>query len=126
MTDPTGPELLKQIQDSGRPRLPMYEFMAEHDPQGLAGFNQFLESAIYRNKALDEGTKELLLACICTAFNASPKAIGAHCRNALQKGIGSKALLQALQITACVAAMQSLSKGVTPLMESLSDDSLAA
>jgi alkylhydroperoxidase/carboxymuconolactone decarboxylase family protein YurZ len=120
-----GDEILERIEAAGRPRLPLYEFLAKHDLQGFAGFNGFLESAIYHNKALDEGTKEMLLACLCTAFNANPKAIANHCRKARKNGIRLDALLQALEMTAAVAAMQMISKGVTPLLDAVADESLA-
>ena len=44
-----GTEILEAIRAAGRKVLPMHEYLAEHDPAGLAGFNSFLQSVIYDN-----------------------------------------------------------------------------
>ncbi len=122
MADPTGDEILKQIADAGRRVFPMHEFMAENDPAGLNAYNQFLTSAIYQDGPLGDDVKELVLACICIAFGSSQPVIANHCKRAIAAGMDKKALLQAVEITSCVAATRMMSSGVAALMEAAPDE----
>lgn len=122
MTELTGEEVLKRIADAGRRVFPSHEFMAEADPEALAAYNSFLETSIYRNGALDDSMKEILLACLCITIGSSAPVITNHFRRAMAAGATKEAMLQAVQITACVGATKPMSTGLSTLMEALSDD----
>lgn len=117
MTDVTGPEILERIAAMGRRVLPMHEYLAEHHPEGLDGFDRFLSAAIYETDALDPKYKEMVLACACVAAGSGGPVIAAHCRKALAAGITRAELLQALELTAAVMATRALGAGVVAMRE---------
>lgn len=122
MSQADGADILKQIADAGRRVLPMHEFMAKEDPSGLSAYNEFLTSAIYSDGPLDDSVKELVLACICIAFGSAQPVIANHCKRSIAAGMDPKALLQAIEITSCVAATRMMSSGVLSLMDATKDD----
>lgn len=117
MTDSKDSNVLERIEAAGRKVLPMHEYLAENDPATLEAFNEFLTRSIYRDDALDEAHKEMLLACICVVAGSSQPVIASHCRKALAAGLERDSLLQALEITAAVMATRTLAGGVSALRE---------
>lgn len=117
MGDVNGEEILERIRAAGRRVLPMHEYLAEHDPLGLDGFNSFLTSSIYAKDALDPRYKEIVLACACVAAGSSVPVIAAHCRKALQLGATRGEVLQAIEMTAAVLATRAMGAGMSAMLE---------
>ena len=117
MTEDAGKEILDQIQAAGRRVLPMHEYLAAHDPNGLDGYNSFLMSSIYDQDALDPKYKEIILACACITAGSSVPVIASHCRKALEFGATRAEILQAIEMTSAVFATRSMGAGVSALVE---------
>ncbi len=117
MNDSIGPSILKRIEAAGRKVLPMHKFLAESDPATLDVFDQFLMHSIYREDGLQEGHKEMVLACICVAAGSSQPVIANHCRKALAAGLKKDHLVQALEITAAVMATRTLAAGINAVID---------
>lgn len=116
-TMPTGDEILEQIRAAGRKVLPMHEYLAEHDPGGLAGFNSFLTESIYAKDDLEPKYKEIVLACACVAAGSSQPVIAAHCRKALEHGATRGEVLQAIEMTAAVFATRAMGAGMSAMLD---------
>lgn len=117
MSDSNGVSILERIEAAGRKVLPMHKFLAESDPMGLDVFDRFLSHAIYSDGGLQEAHKEMILACVCVAFGSSQPVIVNHCRKALAAGLERKHLVQALEITAAVAATKTLAIGINSVID---------
>lgn len=123
MTETTGEEVLGAIRDAGRRVLPMHEYLAVHDPAGLAGYNGFLMSSIYEQDALEPRYKEIVLACACVAAGSAVPVVAAHCRKALEFGATRAEVLQAIEMTAAVFATRAIGAGVSAMLEADPDGS---
>ena len=110
-------EILDRIAAAGRRVLPMHEYLAEHDPETLDGYDRFLMASIYEGDALEDRYKEMVLACACVAAGSSQAVIANHCRKAMAAGLSREAMLQALELVAAVSATKSMATGVLALME---------
>jgi alkylhydroperoxidase/carboxymuconolactone decarboxylase family protein YurZ len=117
MNDVTGNDILDDIREAGRRVLPMHEYLAAHDPNGLRGFNSFLMSSIYEQDALEPKYKEIVLACACVAAGSAVAVIAAHCRKALDFGASRAEVLQAIEMTAAVFATRTMGAGVSALLD---------
>lgn len=117
MTDYEKSNILEQIEAAGRKILPMHEYLAETDPEMLEAFNTFLNRSIYRKDGLDEGQKEMILACACLVGGSTQPVIANHCRRALAAGFDRDHLLQALEISAAVMATRGMAGGINALIE---------
>lgn len=115
MTD--GNQILDQIRTAGRRVLPMHEYLAEHHPEGLDGYNGFLTSAIYDNDALEPKYRELILACVCVAVGSAQTVVANHCRKAIEFGANRAEVIQAVEMTAAVMATRAMGAGMTALIE---------
>lgn len=122
MGDNTGDAILERIREAGRRVLPMHEYLAEHDPEALAGYNAFLTASIYENDQLEPKYREMVLACVCVAAGSSVPVIASHCRKALEHGATRGELLQALEMTAAVFATRTMATGVAAMLEADEDD----
>jgi len=110
-------EILERIAAAGRKVLPMHEYLAEADPETLDAYDRFLTASIYRQGALAEKHKEMLMACCCVMAGSAQPVIANHCRRALAAGLERDELLQALEITAAVSATRAMASGVLSIME---------
>ncbi len=117
MSEADGSTILEQIREAGRRVLPMHEYLAEHHPEGLDGYNSFLTSSIYDNGSLEPRYREMVLACICVAVGSSTPVIAAHCRKALGFGATREELIQAIEMTAAVMATRGMGAGLLALLE---------
>lgn len=117
MADITGDEILSQIRAAGRKVLPMHEYLAEHDPGALSGFNAFLTESIYAKEELAPKYKEIVLACACVAAGSAVRVIAAHCRKAMEHGATRGEILQAIEMTAAVFATRTMGAGMAAMME---------
>jgi alkylhydroperoxidase/carboxymuconolactone decarboxylase family protein YurZ len=115
MTD--GQEILDQIAAAGRRVLPMHEYLAEHDPVGLSGYNGFLTATIYDKDALEPKHKEIILACACIGAGSAPPVIAAHISKALSHGATRAEVLQAIEMTAAVFATRAMGAGMVAMLE---------
>ena len=116
MKDTTGSSILQRIEAAGRKVLPMHKLLAESDPKTFDSFDGFLTHSIYRKGGLSDGHKEMLLACICVGAGSAPPVIANHCRKALAAGLSRDDLIQALEITAAVAATRTLASGINAVI----------
>jgi alkylhydroperoxidase/carboxymuconolactone decarboxylase family protein YurZ len=112
-----GDEILEVIRAAGRRVLPMHEYLATHDPGGLAGFNAFLTHSIYDRDDLEPKYREIVLACACVAAGSAVPVIAAHCRKALEFGATRGELLQAIEMTAAVLSTRAIGAGVSAMLE---------
>ena len=117
MNDDAGSEILDGIRAAGRRVLPMHEYLAAHNPSGLAGYNAFLMSSIYDQDALEPMYKEIVLAVVCVAAGSAVPVIAAHCRKALEFGASREQVLQAIEMTAAVFATRTMGAGVSALVD---------
>jgi len=117
MNDSTGSSILKRIEAAGRKVLPMHSFLAESDPAVLDAYDQFLSHSIYREDGLAAAHKEMVLACVCVIAGSSQPVIANHCRKALEAGLDRDHLVQALEMTAAVAATRTLAIGINSVID---------
>ena len=110
-------DILERIAAAGRKVLPMHEYLARADREGLDAYDRFLSASIYRRGALAEKYKEMLMACCCVMGGSSQPVIANHCRRAMAAGLERDELLQALEITAAVCATRAMASGILSLME---------
>jgi len=94
----------------------MHKLLAEADPKTLEAFDGFLMNSIYREGGLQDGHKEMLLACVCVVAGSSPPVIENHCRKALAAGLPRADLIQALEISAAVLATRALASGINAVI----------
>lgn len=118
-----GQEILEQIRAAGRKVLPMHEYLATHDPDGLAGFNSFLTKSIYDRDDLEPKYTEIVLACACIAAGSAVPVIAAHCRKALDYGATRGEVLQAIEMTAAVLSTRAMGAGISAMLEADGDPS---
>ena len=113
----TGDRVLEGIEAAGRRVLPMHEYLAEHDAETFEAYDAFLRKTIYEKHALDDKTKEMVLAVACVGAGSSIPVIAAHARKSMAAGASRTEVLQALELAAAVAATRSMATSVLAMIE---------
>ena len=113
----TGDRVLEGIRSAGRKILPMHEYLAEHDAETFEAYDAFLRKTIYEKDALDDKTKEMVLAVACVGAGSPVPVIAAHARKSMAAGASRSEVLQALEIAAAVAATRSMAASVLSMIE---------
>ena len=113
----TGDRVLEGIRAAGRKVLPMHEYLAEHDPETFEAYDGFLRKTIYEKHALDNKTKEMVLAVACAMAGSAVPVIAAHARKSMAAGATREEVLQALELGAAVAATRTMATSVLSMIE---------
>ena len=113
----TGDRVLKGIEAAGRRVLPMHEYLAEHDAETFEAYDAFLRKTIYEKSALNDQTREMVLAVACVVAGSSIPVIAAHARKSMAAGASRAEVLQALELAAAVAATKSMATSVLAMIE---------
>ena len=78
--------------------LDYHKVMVAEDFDFLKAYNQFIEAAYTKRRALDAKTKEIIYTVILTAVKASVDHIKTHIKLALDYGASKQEVLEALEI----------------------------
>lgn len=100
-TPETPDEAQAYIDDMVRRRgyvLPYHKLMARADFPVLKAANQLVAAAYTNQRRLSRATKELLFITSLTVLRASPGHIESHIRVALDLGVSSEEILEAIEI----------------------------
>ena len=113
----TGQKVIDGIAAAGRRVLPMHEYLAEHDADTFEAYDAFLRKTIYEKDALDNKTKEMVLAVACVGAGSPVPVIAAHARKSMAAGASRDEVLQAVQLAAAVAATRTMASAVLAMIE---------
>lgn len=115
--DEIGRKVIAGIEAAGRRVLPMHEYLAEHDAETFEAYDAFLRKTIYEKDALDDATKEMILAVACVGAGSPVPVIAAHARKSMAAGATRAQVLQAVQLAAAVAATRSMAAAVLAMID---------
>jgi alkylhydroperoxidase/carboxymuconolactone decarboxylase family protein YurZ len=112
-----GQQLLDQIRAHRGYVLPMHEFLAEHHPEFLAGYDGMFTAAMSTDSPLPAKVRELIVMAVDMAVGVSPNVVRGHARRAIEHGATEAEVVAAIELTTLVFAGRPLSYGANALRE---------
>jgi 4-carboxymuconolactone decarboxylase len=115
------------IDDMARSRgyvLDYHKVMAKHDFDVLQAANGVVSAAYLKQRTLDRKTKELIFIVSLTVMRAPTSHIQSHIRVALDLGVSSQEILEAIEISLPEAGVVAFQAGVEAWREVVGADGL--
>ena len=115
--DERGTRLLETMRAKRGYVLPTHEFLAEHDPGFLEGYDAFFSSAMGDDSPLSRKEREFVLMVADLCLGQGPNVIGAHAKRAMEHGASKEEVLAVIEIATLAYAAKSLAAGIPALRD---------
>jgi 4-carboxymuconolactone decarboxylase len=104
--------------------LDYHKYMAKADYDVLMAANQLVEAAYLKPRLLDRKTKELLFILSLTVMRAEKAHIKSHIKVALELGVTSQEILEAIEIALPEAGVVVFQAGLEAWQEAVGAEAL--
>lgn len=107
-----GARLLEQMKAKRGYVLPTHEYLAEHDPEFLEGYDAFFSATMKQDSPLPVKVRELVLMVADLCLGQAPNVIGAHAKRAMENGATRAEVNAVIELTTLAYAARALAAGI--------------
>ena len=112
-----GEKLLADMKAKRGYVLPTHEYLAEHDPAFLEGYDALFTAAMSEASPLPRKIREFVLMAADLCLGQAPNVIGSHASRAIEHGATEAEVLAVIEITTLAYTARALASGIPALRD---------
>lgn len=107
-----GKDLLEAMKAKRGYVLPTHEYLAEHDPAFLEGYDALFSAAMSDDSPLPRKVREFVLMAADLCLGQAPNVIGSHASRAVEHGATQAEVLAVIELTTLAYTARALAVGI--------------
>ena len=112
-----GQQLLEAMRAKRGYVLPTHEYLAEHDPNFLDGYDRLFDAAMSDESPLPRKVREFVLMAADLCLGQAPNVIGSHAARAVEHGATDAEVLAVIELTTLAYTARALASGIPALRD---------